>query len=62
MTAKETITSWKWRVAKSNKTAQEFCISIGLDPSQFSQYVCGKKNPSLPTFDLIESKLKELGV
>lgn len=62
MNAKETMLTWKWRLAKAGVTAKKLCEELGIDQSQFSQYVTGKQTPSLERFDLIEGKLKSLGV
>lgn len=62
MNAKETIMTWKWRLAKAGVTAKWFCGELGITQQQFSQYLSGKQNPSLERFDLIEGKLKSMGV
>lgn len=62
MNAKETIKTWRYRIVKANLNASQFGEMIGVSSSLLSQYMGGKISPSLENFDLIESKLKELGV
>ena len=62
MNAKDTIATWKWRIVKANISAKAFSESLGIQPQQFSLYITGKQNPSIERFDMIEGKLKDLGV
>lgn len=58
---KKIIKSWKWRIARSGLTQEEFCKDG--DPctsSNLSQYMGLKKEPRLLTFNNIESKIKGL--
>ncbi len=62
MNAKETIKSWKWRIVKADHSAKSFAELVGISPSLLSEYWTKKKSPSIERFDLIENKLRELGV
>lgn len=62
MTTKETIQSWKWRIVKAGHTAKSFADIVDISPSLLSEYWTEKKSPSIERFDLIEGKLKDLGV
>lgn len=58
--ARDIITSWRWRIVKTNHTIKSFCSLIDLNPSQMSEYLKGNVSPSVDTFDKIEGKLLEL--
>lgn len=62
--AKETIKTWRWRIVKAGFNVRKFSAlpGINIPASLFSEYLNGKKSPSLERFDLIEDKLKSLGV
>lgn len=62
MATKEIIQSWKWRIVKAGHTAKSFAELIEISPSLLSEYWSGAKSPSIERFDLIENKLRELGV
>lgn len=56
------IKSWRWRIAKAGMTQLAFCKVVSITPANLSLYLNGKKIPRPLTFEIIESKLKELGV
>lgn len=62
MDIRETIKSWQWRIVKAGYRQGSFADMLEIAPSLFSEYINGKKDPSLERFELIENKLKELGV
>ena len=62
MNASETVATWRWRIVKSGVQARDIAAALGIDPSLFSSYCSGRITPSLERFDLIEDKLKSLGV
>lgn len=62
MNTREIISTWKWRVVKAGYNQKNFAKLLGISPSLFTEYQKGKKDPSLERFDLIENKLKTLGV
>jgi transcriptional regulator with XRE-family HTH domain len=62
LSAKETIKTWKWRIVKAGHNGITFAELLGIAPSVLSEYMSGKKSPSLERYDHIEGKLKELGV
>lgn len=62
MNAKETIHSWRWRIVKAGYTAKGFAELVDIPQSLLSEYMSGKKTPSIDRFDYIEGYLRELGV
>ena len=62
MSIRETIKTWKWRIAKTGKSMNEISKELNISPSVLSQYCSGFISPSIERFDLIEEKLKDLGV
>lgn len=64
LSARETIQTWKWRIVKAGHSQKSFLALDGVNIAQslFSDYLNGKKDPSIERFDLIENKLKSLGV
>lgn len=62
LNASETIQTWKWRIVKAGYNQKTFAELLEIAPSLFSEYLARKKDPSLERYDLIEGKLKELGV
>lgn len=58
----ETIKTWRIRIRKAGLLNKDFCKEIKLSPAQLSVYLCGRVPPNTKTFDLIENKLRELGV
>ncbi len=62
MNTREIIKSWKWRIVKAGYRSGEFAALLGIHASLMSNYLNEKQNPSLGKFDLIEQKLRELGV
>ena len=62
MTSKETVKTWKWRAHKADLNQSKLAFDLSISPSALSEYISGKKNPSMATFDKIEGYLKGLGV
>lgn len=62
MGVKETIKTWKWRIIKAGFKLQDFAAAVEIPQGQISNYCAGRIVPSLERFDIIEGKLKELGV
>ena len=55
----KTIKSWRWRILRAGyANVRQFCENIGIPESMMSEYLTGKKYPSLKRFDLIEKHLK----
>lgn len=62
MSHQDTIKTWKWRITKAGYKKGDFAAEIGIPRPMLSNYLHGRATPSLDRFDLIEDKLKELGV
>tara|TARA_R110000851_G_scaffold311291_1_gene471411 strand:+ start:383 stop:571 length:189 start_codon:yes stop_codon:yes gene_type:complete len=62
MTAKETVKSWKWRIPKAGFNQTNFSEAHKLGRSNLNDYINGRVNPTIDTFDKIEGILTELGV
>lgn len=62
MDTKETIKSWGWRIKKAGYNQSTFADEYEMSRSALSEYIAGKKDPSLKRFSFIESTLKDLGV
>lgn len=62
MSIQEKIKSWKWRIVKAEYNVKSFADLMGFSASSMSEYMSGKKKPSIDRFEEIENKLKELGV
>lgn len=62
MNASETIETWRWRIIKAGYKSKDFAALLDIDGSLLSAYCKGRVKPSLERFDLIENKLKSLGV
>ena len=62
MDTKEIVKSWKWRIVKAGLNVGDFSEQIGVARSAMSEYLNGKKSPSLERFDRIENKLRDMGV
>lgn len=60
MDTQEIVKSWFWRIKRAGHTQASFCQTIQVSKSAMSQYINGKQDPSLKTFNKIENKLKEL--
>lgn len=60
MNIKETIESWKWRIVRVGHTQASFCDSLQVSRAGMSEYLSGKKDPSIKMFNKIESRLKGL--
>lgn len=61
-TAQEIVASWKWRIPKAGHTVRSFCEGEQFHESKLSLYISGKTIPRIDTFDMIEGKLRRLGV
>lgn len=63
MTAKEIISTWRWRIIKAGfKNYGAFAKELRIQPALLSLYMTGKKSPSVKKFDLIETTLRNMGV
>lgn len=62
MSIRDSINTWRWRIVKAGHNLRSFSKMLGIAPSLFSEYCSGKKDPSIERYELIEGKLKELGV
>jgi len=62
MNARETIQSWRWRIVKAGHNTRSFANLLDMSPSIFCEYFKGTKSPSIERFDVIENKLREMGV
>ena len=54
--------TWNWRIRKAGYNPTSFMPLSGVHQGAVSQYIKGKKVPSLETFLKVENKLVELGV
>lgn len=54
--------SWKWRIVKAGITQQDMAKAAGVSQVTISNYINMKCNPSLDKFEIIENKLKDMGV
>jgi len=59
MNTQELIDSWKWRIVRAGGNQVRFAKEVGIARSSLSEYLSGKKRPSLTTFDKIETTLKQ---
>lgn len=62
MIIKEVIGTWRWRIVKAGYKCSKFAEEIGVPLPTLSLYMSGTKTPSVKRFDLIEGKLRDLGV
>lgn len=60
MDTKQIVNSWRWRIIRVGLTMGDFALSLGLAKSAMSEYVSGKKSPSLGRFEQIENTLAGL--
>jgi len=62
MSAKKTgPATWRWRIAKTGKTAQVFAEYADVPNTKISQYINGRITPAPERIAHIEKCLKELG-
>ena len=59
---KDRVDSWNWRIVKAGYNQSKFAKELGFKPSRFYTYVSGRVTPHMSVVDLVETKLKELGV
>lgn len=59
MDIKETIKSWRWRIVRAGHNGKTFSELIGISNVALSEYISGKKKPSLDRFDMIEKTILE---
>ena len=60
MNVHETIKDWRWRIVRAGHTQASFCADLNLSKAAMSEYLSGKKDPSIKTFNKIEKRLKIL--
>ena len=60
MQINETIKSWRWRIVRVEMSQDSFCDTIQVSRAALSNYISGKKDPSLKSYQKIEGKLLEL--
>lgn len=53
--------TWRWRIAKTGKTAREFADYAGIHNTKLSQYINGKIQPEPARISHVEKCLKRLG-
>jgi predicted transcriptional regulator len=58
----KTIDSWRWRIVKAGYKANSFAKEVGVSQGAMSEYLNGKKTPSLAKYQQIENKLRYLEV
>lgn len=62
MTNSEKIASWKWRIIKADYTYQDFASDVGISKQVLSNWINFRAKPDHDKIDMIEERLKELGV
>lgn len=62
MTNLEKVQSWRWRIVKADYNYQDFASDIGISKQVLSHWINGRNKPSAEKIDMIEARLKELGV
>lgn len=62
MTNLEKVQSWRWRIVKADYNYQNFANELGISKQVLSHWINGRNKPSAEKIDLIEARLKELGV
>ena len=60
MNIKEIIKSWKWRIVRAGLTQKSLAAEAGVSRVFLNTCISGKANPSVETFDNIESALRVL--
>jgi len=51
--------TWGWRIKRASLRQTSFAEEIGVSPAVLSEYISGKKIPSLKRFELIENEIRK---
>lgn len=59
---KETVSTWAWRALKAGYRQNALADELGIPRGLMSEYINGKKKPSIERFQEIENFLRTQGV
>lgn len=56
------VATWRARIKMADKTEAGFAAEVGISKSVLSGYLNGRNKPTIDKFELIENRLRNLGV
>lgn len=62
LNVRETMKSWGWRIKKAGMNLTTFGDTVEISQPMLGAYVNGTKTPNVMRYEMIENKLRDLGV